>query len=147
MNRKNKYVKEYHDYVKNTPMTEKEKEALWEWVVDGNSVHENPSMSVDEHNHPTDFLDDYRYHEEIYLQLEQLTGKDKENYLARLRGEYTIDTLREDLERICYERDVYYKVLSRYGLLQEAKQCLEAGLELSRTLQIPDSPFEELPFR
>ena len=58
---------------------EKEKEALWEWVMDGNSVHTNPSMSVDEHNRPSDFLDDYRYHEEIYRQLEQLTGKDKEN--------------------------------------------------------------------
>ena len=143
----NKNIKEFHDYVKKTPMTEKEKEALWEWVLHGNSVHDNPSMASDEHNNPADFLEDYRYHEEISQQLEKLAGKDKENYLARLRGEDTIDTLREDLWRMCYERDVYYKVLSRYGLQQEAKECLEAGLELSRTLQLSDSPFEELPFR
>ena len=94
MNLKNKYIKEYHEYVKHTPMTEKEKEALREWVMDGNSVYNNPSMSVDEHSRPTDFLADYRYHQEIYQQLEQITGKDKENYLARLRGEDTIDTLK-----------------------------------------------------
>ena len=80
MSRKNKYTKEYNEYVKNTPMAEKEKEALRKWVMDGNSVHDNPSMSVDEHNRPTDFLDDYRYHEEIYQHLEQLTGKNRENY-------------------------------------------------------------------
>lgn len=146
MSRKNKYIKEYHDYVKKTPMTEKEKEALWEWVMDGNSVHENPSMAVDDHNSPADFLDDYRYHEEIYQQLEQLTGKDKENYLARLHGEDTIDTLREDLQTACYERDVYYKVISRHGLLREAKEFLEAGLELSRSIQRTALSFEELPF-
>lgn len=145
--RKNKYIKEYNEYVKNTPMAEKEKEALWEWVMDGNSVHDNPSMSVDEHNRPTDFLDDYRYHEEIYQHLEQLTGKNRENYLARLRGEDTLDTLREDLQKICYERDAYYKVLSQHGLLQEAMKCLKAGLELSKTLQLTTSPFEELPFK
>ena len=147
MSRKNKYIKEFNDYVMKTPMTEKEKEALWEWVLHGNSVHDNPSMASDDHNNSADFLEDYRYHEEIYQQLEKLAGKDKENYLVRLRGEDTIDTLREDLWRMCYERDVYYKVLSRYGLQQEAKECLEAGLELSRTLQLSDSPFEELPFR
>ena len=146
MNHKNKYIKEYHDYVKNPPMTEKEKEALWEWVMDGNSVHTNPSMSVDEHNSPSDFLDDYRYHEEIYQQLEQLTGKDKENHLARLRGEDTIDTLREDLQKACYERNVYYQVLSRHGLLPEARKRMETGRELSRTIQLKALYLEELPF-
>ncbi len=147
MNLKNKYIKEYHEYVKHTPMTEKEKEALREWVMDGNSVYNNPSMSVDEHSRPTDFLADYRYHQEIYQQLEQITGKDKENYLARLRGEDTIDTLREDLQKACYERDIYYKVLLKHGLLQEAKEYLESGLELSRTMQLTVLPFEELPFK
>ena len=147
MNLKNKYIKEYHEYVKHTPMTEKEKEALREWVMDGNSVYNNPSMSVDEHGRPTDFLADYRYDQEIYQQLEQITGKDKENYLARLRGEDTIDTLREDLQKACYERDIYYKVLLKHGLLQEAKEYLESGLELSRTMQLTVLPFEELPFK
>lgn len=147
MNCKNKYVKEYHDYVKKTPMTKKEKEALWEWVMDGNGVHENPSMAVNDDNSQVDFLDDYRYHAGIYQQLEQLTGKDKENYLARLRGEDTIDTLREDLQAACYERDVYYKVLSRHGLLQEAYEYLEAGSKTAKSIQFTVLPFEELPFK
>ena len=103
MSRKSTYIKEYHEYVKNTPMTDKEKEALWEWVMEGNSVHENPSMAVDEHSRPVDFLNDYRYQEEIYQQLEKLSGREKENYIARLRGEDTMDTLREDLQKGCYE--------------------------------------------
>lgn len=146
MSRKNTYIKEYHEYVQNTPVTDKEKEALWEWVMDGNSVHENSSMAVDEHGRPVDFLDDYRYHEEIYQQLEKLSGSEKENYLARLRGEDTMDTLREDLQKACYERDIYYKVLSKYGLLQEAEKYMEAGLELSKAIQSMVLPSEELPF-
>ena len=145
MNRK--YIKEYNEYVKNTPMTEKEKKALWEWVKDGNSVYNNPSMSVDEDNCPTDFLDDYRYHEEIYRELDQRTGKERANYLARLRGDDTLDTLREDLQKACYERDIYYKVLQKHGLMEEAKEYLEAGMELSRNLQLTALPFEDLPFK
>lgn len=142
-----KYIKEYNDYVEHTSMTEEEKESLWDWVKDGNSVHENPSMAVNEHGRPVDYLDDYRYYEEIRQQLESLTGKDKENYLARLRGEDTLDTLREDLQTACYERDVYYKVLSKHGLLQEAREYLEAGTKLSKFLQLTVLPFEEQPFK
>ena len=126
-------------------MTEEELAALKEWVADGNSVHSNPSMATDEHGNPSDFLFDYRYHVEIYKELERLTGKEKKIFLARLRGEETIDTLREDLQRIIYERDVYYKVLSKYDLLKEAELRLEQG-RLSNFE--PDiQPDEELPFQ
>lgn len=56
-------------------------------------MYSNPSMATDEHGNPCDFLFDYRYHAEIYKELEQLSGKEKEIYLARPRGEDTIDTL------------------------------------------------------
>ena len=89
----NRLEKELKEYLKITPVNEEELEALKEWVADGNSVHTNPSMATDEHGNPSDFLLDYRYHAEIYEELEQLSGKEKEMYLARLRGEETIDTL------------------------------------------------------
>ena len=91
------------------------------------------------------FLFDYRYHAEIYKELEQLSEKEKEIYLARLRGEDTIDTLREDLDKIAYERDVYFKVLQRHGLLKEAQRLLEEGRKLS--FEIEFDPDEELPFQ
>ena len=141
----NRLEKELKEYLKITPVNEEELEALKEWVSDGNSVHTNPSMATDEHGNPSDFLLDYRYHAEIYKELEQLSGKEKEMYLARLRGEETIDTLREDLYKVMYERDVYLKVLQKHGLLKEAELRLEHGRQLTfNTVQNPD---EELPFQ
>ena len=127
----NRIEKELKEYLKTTSVNEEELEALKEWVADGNSVHTNPSMATDEHGNPSDFLLDYRYHAEIYKELEQLSGKEKEMYLARLRGEETIDTLREDLYKVMYERDVYLKVLQKHGLLKEAELRLEHGRKLT----------------
>ena len=141
----NRIEKELKEYLKITPVNEEELEALKEWVADGNSVHTNPSMATDEHGNPSDFLIDYRYHAEIYKELEQLSGKEKEMYLARLRGEETIDTLREDLYKVMYERDVYLKVLQKHGLLKEAELRLEHGRKL--TFDSTSKPDEELPFQ
>lgn len=141
----NRLEKELKEYLKITPVNEEELEALKEWVADGNSVHTNPSMATDEHGNPSDFLLDYRYHAEIYKELEQLSGKEKEMYLARLRGEETIDTLREDLYKVMYERDVYLKVLQKHGLLKEAELRLEHGRKL--TFDSTSKPDEELPFQ
>ena len=141
----NRIEKELKEYLKTTSVNEEELEALKEWVADGNSVHTNPSMATDEHGNPSDFLLDYRYHAEIYKELEQLSGKEKEMYLARLRGEETIDTLREDLYKVMYERDVYLKVLQKHGLLKEAELRLEHGRKL--TFDSTSKPDEELPFQ
>ena len=141
----NRLEKELKEYLKITPVNQEELEALKEWVADGNSVHTNPSMATDEHGNPSDFLLDYRYHAEIYKELEQLSGKEKERYLARLQGEETIDTLREDLYKVMYERDVYLKVLQKHDLLKEAELRLEHGRKIQfDTAQKPD---EELPFQ
>lgn len=141
----NRLEKELEEYLKITPVNEKELEVLKEWVADGNSVYSNPSMATDEHGNPLDFLFDYRYHAEIYSELEQLSGKEKEIYLARLRGEETMDILREDLYKVIYERNVYYQVLQKHGLLKEAQLRLEQGKKLS--FEITFDPDEELPFQ
>ena len=53
------------EYEKQTQMTEEERHALHEWVLDGNSVYENSSMGTDETGRPLAFLDVYRYEKEI----------------------------------------------------------------------------------
>ena len=141
----NKLERELNEYLKTTPVNAEELAALKEWVEDGNSVHSNPSMATDEHGNPTDFLFDYRYHAEIYKELERLSGKEKEIFLARLRGEETIDTLREDLYKASYERDVYYQVLEKHGLLKEAELRIEQARSLSFEPEIKLD--EELPFQ
>ena len=141
----NKSEIELNEYLKTTPVNAEELAALKEWVAAGNSVHDNPSMATDEHGNPSDFLLDYRYHAEIYRDLERLSGKEKEIYLARLRGEETMDTLRDDLQRILYERNVYYQVLQKYGLLKEAELRLEQGRQ--HTFEPEINPDEELPFQ
>ena len=141
----NKLEIELNEYLKTTPVNAEELAVLKEWVADGNSVHDNPSMATDEQGNPCDFLLDYRYHAEIYKELDYLSGKEKEIYLTRLRGEETLDTLRDDLQRILYERNVYYQVLKTYGLLQEAELRIEQGRYLSFKLEI--EPDEELPFQ
>ena len=141
----NKLEIELNEYLKTTPVNAEELAALKEWVADGNSVYDNPSMATDEQGNPCDFLLDYRYHAEIYKELDCLSGKEKEIYLARLRGEETLDTLRDDLQRILYERNVYYQVLKTHGLLQEAELRIEQGRSLSFKPEIDSD--EELPFQ
>ena len=141
----NRLELELNEYLKTTPVNAEELAALKEWMADGNSVHSNPSMSTDEHGNPTDFLLDYRYHAEIYKELDCLSGKEKEIYLARLRGEETLDTLRDDLQRILYERNVYYQVLQKYGLLKEAEFRMEQGRKL--TFEPEKNQDNDLPFQ
>ena len=141
----NKLEIELSEYLKTTSVNEEELAALKEWVADGNSVYSNPSMATDEHGNPSDFLFDYRYHTKIYKELERLSENEKEVFLARLRGEETIDTLREDLQSVTYERNVYYQVLKKYGLLKEAELRLEQGRQSTFELEL--NPDEELPFQ
>jgi hypothetical protein len=52
--------KELEQYEKETPMTDEERELLREWVVDGNSFHDNGWYAYGENGRPIDFLDAYR---------------------------------------------------------------------------------------
>lgn len=131
------------EYESHTQMTEQERQALHAWVYDGNSVHENGSMGTDEAGRLLAFLDVYRYEKEIRDTLEKLDVESRENYLARLRGEDTIDNLREDLQELHLRMDAFERVLRKHGLLQEALDLMESWK--SMPLPIPET-MDELPF-
>ncbi len=131
------------EYEKQTQMTEEERHALHEWVLDGNSVYENSSMGTDETGRPLAFLDVYRYEKEIRDTLEKLDAKGRENYLARLRGEDTIDNLREDLQETHFRLDACERILRKHGLIQEALELME--LWRTEPVKVPETT-DELPF-
>ena len=79
---------ELKEYEKATSMTDEERNALREWVRDGNSVHENAAMAVYEGGRPIDFLDVYREEEEIRRALAYRTYEEGSKYLLE---EYGID--------------------------------------------------------
>lgn len=140
------------EYEKNNEMTDDERTALKEWVLAGNSVHDNGSMAFTEGGVPCDFLDDYRYQEEIRRDLEKLSPREEENYLARLRGEDTIDNLREDLDELYFKVRIYEQILRSYGLFEKAEKKIEIVKEEStkQEMQFKEwrlvHPDAELPF-
>lgn len=136
---------ELRKYEKATEMTEKEKTALHEWVAAGNSVHENGSMGCYENGQPLDFLDVFRYEEEIRQTLEHLTPQEKENYIARLRGVDTVETLMEDIAELSFKTEAYRRILQRHGLLSEAEELLKVW-KVSQTGLSPIND-DELPFQ
>lgn len=131
MNKSKEYMKflkkELKEYEAETFMTEGERSALHEWVDAGNSVHENGSMASYEGGRPMDFLDVYREEQEIWKTLDKLDGKERENYLRRLRGEMNAEDLREELHHRSFICDVYEYVLRKHGLLSEAKEEILAA--------------------
>lgn len=131
------------EYENHTQMTEQERQALHEWVHDGNSVYENGSMGTDEAGRPLALLDVYRYEKEIRDTLEKLDPKSRENYLARLRGEDTIDNLREDLQELNLRMDAFERILRKYDLLQEALDLMDYWK--SEPLPVLETT-DELPF-
>ena len=140
------------EYEQNHEMTEDERTALREWVMDGNSVHENGSMAYTEHGVPSDFLDVYRYEEGIRRDLEKLSPREQENYIARLRGEDTIDNLREDFDKLFFKAQIYGQVLRSNGLFEEANLKIKTAEEESKkhALQFKEwrisNPDIKLPF-
>lgn len=144
---------ELTEYEKRTKMTAEERNALHEWVLDGNSVHENSSMAYTDSGIPCDFLEVYRYEEGIRKELETLSPREKENYLARLHGGDTFDTLKEDFHELFFKAEIYERVLRSHGLLDEAmlriKQAKEKSQEETRkfTEWMKAHPEEELPFK
>lgn len=119
------------EYEKTTKMTDEERKVLREWVLDGNSVHDNDSMACTEHGTPCDFLDVYRYEEEIRRELKKLSPREQENYLAKLRGEDTIDNLREDLGSLQSRVTIYEQVLRTNGLFEVAEFRIKQAKEVS----------------
>lgn len=148
MNEKNKRKQtslweELMRYEKQTPMTQEERLALHEWVREGNSVYENGSMGSDEKGNPLPFLDVYRYEEKIRSTLEGLDERGRENYLARLRGEDTLDNLREDMQEMQFRLNAYEMVLKKSGLFKDALDLMDYWK--SQRVVVPETT-EELPF-
>ena len=145
--------KELKEYLRETPMTEDERTALREWVAEGNSVHENGAFACYEGGVPCDYLDVYRYEEEIRRDLEKLSPREQRIYIDRLNGVETIDTLREDVKELRLKAEAYYKVIFYHNLENEALQMIQWVKEEQEELARQSAGFmasllddEELPF-
>lgn len=138
-------LEELREYEKTTDMTAEERAALHKWVSEGNSVHENGSMGCYENGSPMDFLDDYRYQEEIWKDLEQLAPAERENYIARLRGVDTVETLQEDLSMLSVKAEAYRRVLKKHGWLAEAEALMDSWK--ANEAAWPEMDAEGFPFQ
>lgn len=119
-------------YEQNTEMNEEERKAIHEWVAAGYSVHENVCDAEDGHGHYLDFLDVYRENQYIEEKLSTMNDEEREEYLAELRGEDTINSLRKKFYEVSYKADVYESVLMRHHLMEEAEALIERGKAMSR---------------
>ena len=113
--------KELKEYEKETPMTEKERKLLHEWVNEGHSVHANESYAVYEGGIPIDFLDVYREEEEIRQKLDSLSGEERERYLCDLRGEPYLPDLLAEIYAMRNKLAAYKRTLEDHGLLKTAE--------------------------
>lgn len=147
LNENEKIKSVVEEYASGHPMTIEEKDALYEWVKDGNSPYDNPCMACDDHGNPLDFLSVYRYEKEIVETIDNLAPEERDKYVARLKGEDTMETLKEDLYEAIYKLNIYEKILRSYGLMELAEQRIKAGKEYDeecKKLFIDCN--EELPF-
>ena len=78
--------KQYREYTRKTPMTDKEKTALKEWVMDGNSPYDNPAGFWKDGFHPADFLDVYRDEEYINDHTRGMAVEDRNRFAAEYYG-------------------------------------------------------------
>ncbi len=77
-------LQDLYAYERVTAMTPEERDVLRKWVSEGNSVHENASMSVSENGRPTNFLDVYRYEKE---RLEAMRKRSRMEEKCNAKGE------------------------------------------------------------
>lgn len=134
------------EYEAVTLTTAEERAVLHKWVADGNSLHENVSMGVDENGEPLDFLEVYRMENEIRQDLENLSPTEKDKYIARLRGENTVETLLEDIQELHFKLNAYERTLKKHHLLDEATKLMDDWKKQAIVLpEITDD--EELPFQ
>lgn len=138
--------KELIEYEKMTIMTAEEQAALHTWVAEGNSVHENASMGVDETGNPLDFLDVYRMEKEIQRDLEKLSPTEKDKYIARLKGEYSVEILLEDIQALQFKLNAYERILKKHHLLDEAEKLMNDWKNQAFVFSKIDDD-EELPFQ
>ena len=78
--------KQYKEYTEKTAMTDKERDALKEWVMDGNSPYDNPMGLWKDSFHPVEFLEVYRDWECIEEHTKGMTEEDRNRYAAEYYG-------------------------------------------------------------
>lgn len=125
-------IEELNEYEKYTELSDSEKEDLHKWVSAGNSVHENGCQAVDDHGDYLDFIEVYREEQYISDRLSTMNEEEQEDFVAELRGEDTIRTLRRKYNDICFRKNVYEYVLRKHHLLDEAVREMDAARERSR---------------
>lgn len=131
--------KELREYEKITPMTEKERELLREWVADGNSVHENGAMAVYEGGRPLDFLDVYRQEEELRRALAGMSYEEGSRYLLEEYGidrdgvttpkPPTYEELKKKANRLYRTCFLYWEVLVANDLREEAYEYVREHID------------------
>lgn len=141
--RKHFLKQELKEYEKITPMTERERAILREWVKAGNSVHENGSLVCHEGGCPADFLDVYREEEEIRRALSSRTYEEGSRYLLEEYGidrdrkpepAPTYEELKKKASRLYRTCMLYWEVLIANDLREEAYEYVRDHID------------EELPF-
>ena len=140
-------LQELREYEAKASLSKDERDALREWVKNGNSIHENPCMAEDGHGRYLDFIDVYRTNAELGNILDSLTEKERENYLARLQRVATIDDLRDDLMKMTFRMNCYEDVLRNYGLLDKALEYCDSRMAQESQTSVFDNAHDEpLPF-
>ena len=89
--------RQYREYIKETPMTDKEKHAAREWVKDGNSVYKNSCDAWAEARVPSEFLTIYREEEYLRAQTKGMSVEEAERFSSVDRNlddndDYSIDS-------------------------------------------------------
>ena len=130
---------ELKKYEKCTPMTDEERSILHEWVRDGHSVHENPSMAVYEGGGPVDFLNVYREEEAINRALASMSDEERSQYLLDEYGigqnggmdlkPPTYETLRKKANRLYRTCSLFWEFLMANDLKEEACEYVQERID------------------
>ncbi len=79
-------TRQYEEYIKGRTMTDKERNALKAWVMDGNSPYDNPMGLWMDSFHPVEFLKVYRDEEYIDEHTKGMSVEDRNRYAAEYFG-------------------------------------------------------------
>lgn len=141
-------IEEFYRYESENQLTADERCELLAWVKEGNSVHENPSMAEDGHGNYVDFIKVFREEKEMHDTLDTMTPRERNNYLAKLRGEDTIDNLRETIDKLYFEISILEKVINKHKLQDEVARYKHESAMASKKLEeyLKSDSCEELPF-
>lgn len=134
--RKRLLKKELKEYEKVTPMTVEEREAIYEWVRGGRSVHDNGSYACYEGGAPMDYLDVYREEKKEYEKITEMSENDRKKYLCEEYGicretppAPSYEELKERM-RLLYKRCMlYWEFLVSNEMREEAEEYVQDHID------------------